>query len=302
MYNIHDVTTVSELQERLQEVSGMNDETMWDGSQVSFRGKALKATDILRRVGVKEGAKIVITLPNFSEQDGSSKKKRKRGNNRKNGNNKNNKRHNGWGTSFPPPPPFSGHRFDGSSGKAPPSIFEWMKDESLDWGDVLETLRSIKREDVSSVVRDSLTRGYHQLRDFWNDPNIRDALNDPIKTEAARQMCLANPELRASIEGVPGGKKLLNDQQAWRQYFQTLAEVAMSAGDAILDGLLDVLIEILKGGSSTSSSSSSQDRSVGSTAGSDGNRQDPSFQSETIDPSVASNVLFELSESEDEDF
>ena len=286
LYDVHDVTTVSELKERLQEVSGMTNETLWDGSQISFRGKTLKATDILRRVGVKDGAKVVVTLPESKSEPKLSHKKRKRDHNSKNPN----KGNTGWGESFRSPP-FSDNRFEGSGGKPPPSIFEWMKDEGVNWGDVLERLRSIKREDVSSVVRESLTRGYHQLRDFWNDPNTRNLLKDPIRSEAARQMILANPELRASIEGVPGGKKILNDQLAWQQYCQSLSDVTISAGDAILDGLLDVLIGILK-----SSTSSTGNNEFGTS------QQDPSFQSETIDPSVASNVLFELSESEDEDY
>ena len=285
LYDIHDVTTVSELKERLQEVSGMTNETLWDGSQISFRGKTLKATDILRRVGVKDGAKVVVTLPDSKNKQDGSPQTRKRDHNSKNGN----KGNTGWGASFRSPP-FSGNRFEGSGGKPPPSIFEWMKDENVDWNEVLERLRSIKREDVASVVKESLTRGYHQLRDFWNDPNVRNSLKDPIKSEATRQMVLANPELRASIEGIPGGKKILNDQLAWQQYFQSLSDVATSAGDAILDGLLDVLIEILKGTSSTGNNEFGT------------SQKDPSFQSETIDPSVASNVLFELSESEDEDY
>ena len=320
LYEIHDVTTVSELRERLQEVSGMNNRTLGGDSQISYRGKALKTTDILSRVGVKEGATLAVTFQssNDTEDDNprssSSAKKKKSSKNRKSNHKsksnrrKRNNKHDGWGASFSSSPFTGNHsRFGAndsgpSSPNTPPSLFEWMKEENLDWNDVIESLKSITRDDVSLIVRETLTRSYNQLRDFWNDPNIRGIFNDPVKIEGARQMCLSNPELRTSIEGVPGGKKLLNDQEAWNTYFQTLGKVTKSAGDTVLDGILDVLIDILKSGSSNvsgpRSTTSMPDLSRSSTVGT----CEPSFQSETIDPSVASNVLFELSESEEEDF
>jgi hypothetical protein len=56
-YDVSDVTTVQELQERLGDASGVDPSKQ---GRVLFDGQRLKATDSLTDVGVKEGAQLNI--------------------------------------------------------------------------------------------------------------------------------------------------------------------------------------------------------------------------------------------------
>jgi hypothetical protein len=244
-YTVEDVTTVSELQERIQEIAGAN-----ETGQVLFQGKELEPTDILRRVGVKEGATLILVPSSSSETEAET------------------------------PPNFK-------------DAFDQM--DISDWQDLLGHINNVNKEEVSTWLREGFGSMYDEMKKHWLDPKYRKVIEDPKKIEAARILIVNNKQLRDAIEEVAGGKELLKSQKKFREYVLKLNSVAIQAGDAIFDGVLEVLLDVLKGagkhmyndGPSSSSSRTSSSRSS----------QDFS----NIDPSVSASLLFELSESEDEE-
>ena len=238
-YTVEDVTTVSELQERIQEIAGAN-----ETGQVFFNSKELEPSDILRRVGVKEGATLILVPSEETET----------------------------------PPNFK-------------DAFDSL--DISDWQDLLDHISKVNKDEVSTWLREGFGTMYDEMKKHWLDPAYRKGLEDPNKIEAARLFIVSNKQLRDAMEEVEGGKELLKSEKKFREYVLLLNQVSIKAGDAILDGLLEVLLDVLKGagkhmyhGPSSSSSSSSAS-----------SPQDFS----TIDPSVSASLLFELSESEDEE-
>jgi hypothetical protein len=330
IYQLENVATVSEVRERLQEISGMTNETL-EECRILWQGKLLKSTDILRRVGVKEGTQLVAVLPTTTTtattpsedepKDSQKSKKKKAKESSSSGSSSRSFMFGGktlsehfqafqeeWKNQHH-------HNFNNNEqqqqqqqsrrpSQPPQNLFEWMNDSNMDYTDLLESLRSIHRDDVARRVRESMSVGYHRVREFWNTPAFRAGIRDAGHIETARQSILANTEAKRAIEQVPGGKELLQNRQAWQEYFQTFSDVTLTAGDAILDGLLDVLMDILKSSSSGGGSGSPWNSNARGGIGSDSSSSSSSVfpVSDTIDPSVASDVLFELSESEEEEY
>jgi hypothetical protein len=245
-YTVEDVTTVSELQERIQELAGTN-----ATGQLLFQGKELEPSDILRSVGVKEGATLILV---------------------------------------PPEPETTAEPAAAAAEESPPNfkdLFDTL--EIGDWQDLPAYISNVNKDEVAKSLREGFATMYDELKKYWLDPSYRKVLEDPKKIETARIFIGNNKQLKDAIEEVPGGKELLNSEPKFREYVISLNRVALKAGDEIFDGVLDVLLDVLKGAgkhmhgpSSSSSSSTPQDFS-------------------TIDPSVSASLLFELSESEDEE-
>jgi hypothetical protein len=246
-YQFRDVTTVSELQERLFEASGLNETLV---GHVEFKGKSLQPNDVLRLVGVKEGAKLTLVVT------GEKKK-----------NNNNN-----------------------------PSLKEMLEDwnGAVDLKNLLNLLQAVNREEVASLMREGMEQTYHILRQKLDNPAVRKGWNDPRQIENFRQSILKDPNMKTIIQEMNGvSKDLLNNADSWRDYVQSLNEVATKAGDAVLDGMLEVVLDVLRG----SSSSSGQAARRGE--GKSGDEDLYNFN-RNMDASITTNVLFELSESEDE--
>jgi hypothetical protein len=88
---------------------------------------------------------------------------------------------------------------------------------------------------------------------------------------------------------------LIENPETWRHQILKLASVIIRTGDAILDGVLDVLLDVLKGAGKSKSGSehayTTNPRSFPTES-----QIDPAME----DPAKANDLLFELSESEDE--
>jgi hypothetical protein len=94
---------------------------------------------------------------------------------------------------------------------------------------------------------------------------------------------------------MPGAKSLIHDAKAWRRQMLKLTAIIVRTGDSILDGVLDVLLDILKGAGKSRSGSEYAYASNPS-----GFPTHPQIDPAMEDPFKASDLLFELSESEDE--
>ena len=98
-------------------------------------------------------------------------------------------------------------------------------------------------------------------------------------------------------------QKAIQKPDLWRREFAKVVTKAIRVGDTILEGLLDLLLDILKGKGSSAASAAMN----GYTTTLSPPVDEPSASSladsitdQMNDPSLANNLLFELSESEDD--
>ena len=145
----------------------------------------------------------------------------------------------------------------------------------------------LKRQDVSNAIRNSMDLSYHRLRAIWDFPFFRSALSDPIRIEMCRKVI--QKHLSKKILAELGAKKLVESPEEWKKKVLKFTAALIRVGDAVLDGVLDVLLDILKGAGKTQNHQ--YDNPLG-----------PTYNPGTTldNPSLASDLLFELSDSEDE--
>jgi hypothetical protein len=147
----------------------------------------------------------------------------------------------------------------------------------------------LKRQDVSNFLKNSLDLSYHRLRAVWDFPFFRSALTDPIRIEVYRKV-VANHLSKKILSDIPGAKQLVESPEAWRRELLKFTSALIRIGDVVLDGVLDLLLDVLKGAGKTSMPGTTTE-----------NRKEfGNWEPEMDDPSLANNLLFELSESEDE--
>ena len=241
---VRDVTTVSDLQERLQEVSGQSSESLQ--GNFMFQGKPLDPSDVLRRVGVKEGATLTLITENEQLEDAEA---------------------------------LFNRLFDSMPGND-------EDEDQLDLQTVVDIMRAVQRDDVARYMREGFESIYYYLREAWDKQKAANVEADSKQMEAMRKLILNNPKAKQMVEQMKGGEELLQSPERWREFVLELIRLMRRAGDEILSGMLDVLLDVLKGAGKKTASA---------------NGSDSHAEFQDLDPSVASNVLFELSESEDDE-
>jgi len=159
---------------------------------------------------------------------------------------------------------------------------------------------------VSNVLRGGIDLSYHRLRSWWEHPSLRQGLHDPEKIENYRKVVSTNLSTRflKKLSSSPTPlQKIIESPELWRREFSKLATKVIRFGDTILEGILDVLLDLLKG-SRSSSLAEQQQKSSSAEEGVMSVNPDASSDftvtNEMEDPSLANNLLFELSESEDD--
>lgn len=279
-YTIKDgVSTVGELTDKFQEVSGLASDEF--GTGIVWKGKVLveKGQD-LSNLGVQNGDCVMI-LP------GSAK-----------GNTKDLDALGVFTFLFTS----DDKNFDMILQK----LNEANDDGALNemWSDISEKIRTLTRREVADALRERCDLAYHQLRAWWENPIFRQVLHDPARIEKYRQVVSSNfaPKM---LKKSPGRlQRAIKSPEVWLKEFQRITSAAIRLGDVIMDGILDLLLNVLKQGNSASMYSSQALRNEqdynngggGPSTGSPGTSSDPRMD----DPSFANNLLFELSESEDE--
>ncbi|KAG7351849.1 hypothetical protein IV203_007897 [Nitzschia inconspicua] len=168
------------------------------------------------------------------------------------------------------------------------------------WKETKHRVHNLNRKDVADGLRTAFDVTYHRLRSFWEHPLIRQELHNPDRIESYRKVVTTNvsPQLLKQWKL----DEVVKSKDKWRQEFLKLSSNIIRLGDTVLDGVLDVLLDVLKGkGASVKYASNGPD-----SAWDERNQQsststwNPNLRIE--DPDLANNLLFELSESdEDED-
>lgn len=179
-------------------------------------------------------------------------------------------------------------------------------------------LNDLKRKDVANFIGASFDMSYHRLRSWWEQPALRQELHDPDRIENYRKVISTN--LSEKFIKKLKLQKIIENPNLWRREFSKIATKAIRFGDTILEGILDVLLDVLKGRGPSAPSNSrnhqyfSAPQSQSSSVEVQHQNQDGGGWSSSLeapgrgnsvtnkmeDPSLANNLLFELSESEDD--
>ena len=182
-----------------------------------------------------------------------------------------------------------------------PELFESMQEIP---SSLLSVINEMKRKDVADFFRTSLDASYHRLRVWWERPSLRQGLHDPDRIENYRKVISTNLSKGFLKKYFPPSmQKAIQKPDLWRREFAKVVTKAIRVGDTILEGLLDLLLDILKGKGSSAASAAMN----GYTTTLSPPVDEPSASSladsitdQMNDPSLANNLLFELSESEDD--
>jgi hypothetical protein len=184
------------------------------------------------------------------------------------------------------------------------------------WLQSLQSSHFLEREQMSQRIRSAVDLGYHRLRMVWERPSFRHALrNNPNLMEPYRKVICHHLPKSIQQELSPTTKQFLQNPQAWRDQVLQLTEGILRLGDLILDGLLDIVLDVVQGAGArggrgaSSSGSNTQDTNTNTnlssqyaaslTSSSQQSYHD-NYEPGMEDPSMANQMLFELSESEED--
>ena len=187
-YDVTDVSTVQELQEKISTLSGVS---IKQQGRVIYGGKKLSADAILSEAGITDGAHVNI-VPSTS----SSKKKAK--------------------TTA------SSASSSSSSATAANPMSDLLKTAGINPNDLDEMMKSMGG---GAGGPKSMEEGMKAMQEAMNSPVLQQMLQDPEKLEQSRQMILNNPMLKGMMANMPGMNELLNDKDSWRQAMQMAAEL-----------------------------------------------------------------------------
>ena len=200
-YDVRGVTTVRDLQEQLENKSGVAPKQQ---GRVIFGGKRLDPDTILTEVGVpREGAQL-----NMVPSSGGSKKK------------KSSSSGGGGGTKAAATATAS------SAGPASASnpMKDYLQQSGVDTSQLDEMMKGVGGgggDGSGPSMQDSIKA----MTDAMNSPLFKEMMNDPERLEQSRQMILNNPMLKSMMAGMPGMEDILNDKDAWREAMQAAAEL-----------------------------------------------------------------------------
>jgi hypothetical protein len=173
-----------------------------------------------------------------------------------------------------------------------------------------DNISSLTRKDVADALRNSFDVMYHRLRSWWEHPSLRQGLHDPDRIESYRKVISTNLSQNLLSKLSVRLQQAVKSKDVWRREFLKVTSNVIRLGDTVLDGILDLLLDVLKGKGPNRyyPSQSSDDNRGDPTFGFGGNEQQYASTQDTThasdprmdDPSLANNLLFELSESEDD--
>jgi hypothetical protein len=208
-----------------------------------------------------------------------------------------------------------------------PESFEQMEEM---FHSLRDNIQHLKKQDVVDNLRTNFDLAYHRIRSMWEHPSLRQSLHDPERIENYRKIISQNLSRTKFLNNNKQGgsssnnnrlQNAINSPEIWKKEFTKFVAKAIRVGDTILEGILDLLLDVLKGKGSSSSnanrnnsyySTSSQHQQDGAAGMSSSSSSWTSaaanahttladtYTDEMEDPSLANNLLFELSESEDD--
>jgi hypothetical protein len=192
-YDLEDVTTVSELQERLSEASGV--EPTQQG-RVLFNGKRLDVSQSLSEAGVSDGDQLNVV-------PGKAKSKSKSTSSR---------------SSATSP------AADAGAAESPANA---MKDLLASSGVDTSKLDDLMKNmgGGSGGETPSIQESMEMMSGMMNSPIFNEYMNDPERLEQSRQMILQNPMLKSMMGSMPGMEEILNSPEAWKEAMMAAASM-----------------------------------------------------------------------------
>mmetsp|Transcript_19207 Transcript_19207/g.55770 ORF Transcript_19207/g.55770 Transcript_19207/m.55770 type:complete len:264 (+) Transcript_19207:149-940(+) len=182
-YDLEDVTTVSELQERLSEASGVEPSKQ---GRVLFNGKRLDSSECLSDVGVSEGDQLNVV-------PGKSKSKSKSST---------------AGAATP-------------KVESGDDMKETLEKAGVDTTKLDELMKNMGGSADGEAP--NLQESMEMMSGMMNSPIFQEYMNDPERLEQSRQMILQNPMLKSMMGSMPGMEEILNSPEAWREAMQAAA-------------------------------------------------------------------------------
>jgi len=185
-----------------------------------------------------------------------------------------------------------------------PETFETIQET---WKDMFDSARDnihhLKKQDVTDALRTNFDLAYHRMRSWWEHPLLRQGLHDPIRIENYRKVVAQNLSTKFLKKySIPSPvQNAIKSPQLWKKEFTKFVVKAIRFGDTILEGILDLLLDVLKGQGSSSPSQQRQNGGTTAWASAEATAHTTladTYTDEMEDPSLATNLLDELSESE----
>mmetsp|Transcript_10496 Transcript_10496/g.22111 ORF Transcript_10496/g.22111 Transcript_10496/m.22111 type:complete len:285 (+) Transcript_10496:169-1023(+) len=196
-YQIDDVTTLSELQERLEEQSGIPPSKQ---GKILHNGKRCGADSSLSEAGVAEGDQLNC-VP--SKKSSSSSKKKST-------------------TTAAAAAPASDASTD--------SLADMMKGMGGAGGldDVISKMMAGGMGGGAGGGMPDMAESMKMMKELTNSPMFSEYMNDPEKLEESRQMILSNPMMKSMMASMPGMSDLLEDKEAWAAAMTAAAGIMQS--------------------------------------------------------------------------
>jgi hypothetical protein len=214
-YDINDVTTVSELQERLEEASGVSPSQQ---GRILFQGKRITSSASLSDAGVSDGDQLNC-VPSTSTKKKTSTATT-------------------TATSTP------------SSSSSSSSMKDLLQNAGMDTSGMEDMVKQMMGGGADGSMKPpSLEESMDMMTSMMKSPIFTEYMNDPEKLEQSRQMILQNPMLKSMMGSMPGMEELLNDPEAWKQAMQAagqmysqmdpedLKQAMMQGADASMSGM-----------------------------------------------------------------
>lgn len=213
-YDISDVTTVNELKEKVNAISGSSKD-----HNVLYGGKKLAASVSLREAGVSDGDQLNMV-------PGSSSGKTKQS------------ASSATTTSAP------ADTDEGNSGNPQDmeAMKEYLKQSGMDEAQIEQMMSSMggKMPDMKESLE--------SMSQMMNSPMFQEYMSNPEMLEQSRQMILNNPMLKGMMGNMPGMEELLSDPVAWREAMQAAANMYKNMDGEDLQSMLEGMGNMPNGG------------------------------------------------------
>ena len=183
-YDISDVTTVAELQERISEASGVEPSQQ---GRVLFDGQRLDSKDILSNVGVTEGAQLNLV-------PGGSKSKKKKSSGAADA------------SSGDAAPVVDVTEIPSSSASNDPSQLakEMLEQAGIDASQIDEMAKKLGLGGEGGGGMPDMKESLDMMSKMTKSEVFQDYMKDPERLEESRQMILNNPMMKSMMGSMPG--------------------------------------------------------------------------------------------------
>ena len=256
LYTVNDVSTVDELLQSLQQAT--RSDVKASDFRVIHKGKILNVGETLRDVGVHDGSRLMVLTD-------SNKMKAKE-----------------FLALF----------------LAMVSEEGWdrFRRELLEHPEAMNSFHSslnrterLNSHDVYTYLRNGLDLSYHGLRAWWERPSFRSSLANHEKIEAYRRVVAFHLNARI-MNDIPWVKKTIQSRARWRNEVSKIVAIVLRTGDIVLDAILAILLDVLKGNGEGSAKIATWDKYSPNASKSKkpSKMEDPNFE----------DLLFELSDSD----